>query len=59
MKPYRNRVNAKNFVRSLYFKALHFGIERELQYKLQKAEERLNRYVLLDQKHFKVNYDIE
>ncbi|HBL85037.1 MAG: hypothetical protein A2Y17_02340 [Clostridiales bacterium GWF2_38_85] len=57
MKPYRNRVNAKNFVRSLYFKALHFGIETELQDILLKSEERLNRYVLLDRKYFDVKCD--
>lgn len=49
MVAYRNRINCKHFVRSLYFKVLIFGGTKEMLEVLTKAESNLNRFGRIDQ----------
>ncbi len=52
MNLYRNCVNAKNFTRAMYFKALHFNMDEGLINTLLEVEKKLNRYAVIDRKYF-------
>lgn len=50
MKLYKSRVNSKNFVRCLYFRLVHFGVNSEFLECILDTEKKLNRYTILDKK---------